>query len=285
MGTAGIIGLGFVGKTLAKAFLQLNCLEWVCSVNNNLQIDDDRIKIYRELSELTTVPEIIFICKNETSISQTTSVLAGLQQLNFNNSIIVHTSATLHSDILMPLKTRGAIIGSAHPYQTFHSMNPEILQETTWLIECNGDSEKLNSLIRATGGRIVETRGNEVNRSLYHASAIIASNYLNTLAFFSSEAAKKAGIDSRDFLPGILRTTLNNILNSVINDKPIPLTGPIVRGDTDTVNRHIETLRMYPELLSYYFEMAQHTAIAAKTEGLIDTGTFDKIIAAINPKC
>jgi predicted short-subunit dehydrogenase-like oxidoreductase (DUF2520 family) len=85
-----------------------------------------------------------------------------------------------------------------------------------------------------------------------HASAVIASNYLVVLANLMTKVSAKGGIPediSLKALIPLMRNTLDNIeQNGVTNS----LTGPIARGDVNTVADHLELLTSDPELLKLY---------------------------------
>ncbi|HKJ36155.1 MAG TPA: DUF2520 domain-containing protein, partial [Solirubrobacterales bacterium] len=99
----------------------------------------------------------------------------------------------------------------------------------------------------------------------YHAAASIASNFLIALEQSAVEVLDRAGVpDGRELLaPLVLRTAANWSERGAE-----ALTGPIARGDTATVERHLEALRaVAPELVATYEALAERTeAIAAHRE-------------------
>jgi predicted short-subunit dehydrogenase-like oxidoreductase (DUF2520 family) len=88
-------------------------------------------------------------------------------------------------------------------------------------------------------------------RPLYHAGAAIASNYLVTLHRVASELFSAAGAPPEALVP-LMRRTIEN---------GFELTGPIERGDWETVERHREAIRAArPELEPFYDVLAEATA-------------------------
>jgi predicted short-subunit dehydrogenase-like oxidoreductase (DUF2520 family) len=94
-------------------------------------------------------------------------------------------------------------------------------------------------------------------RALYHAAAAIASNYLVTLREIAGSLVESAGVPPE---------ALDPLMRSVI-DNGFELTGPIARGDWETVERHLEAIReARPELEDLYLALAAETARIAGRE-------------------
>ena len=109
------------------------------------------------------------------------------------------------------------------------------------------------------------------DKVLYHAAAVVACNYLVTLVKLATDLWQSFGVSSqqatRSLLP-LLWGTLNNIDNVGIPDC---LTGPIARGDSGTIKKHISALeRSAPGILSTYRELGLQTIPIALAKGKID---------------
>jgi predicted short-subunit dehydrogenase-like oxidoreductase (DUF2520 family) len=100
----------------------------------------------------------------------------------------------------------------------------------------------------------------ESQRSAYHAAASIAANYLVMLESMAARVGAAAGLERRHLLP-LARAALENWGRV----GPRALTGPIARGDMETVARHREALEsVAPELLAAWDAMATATAAMAR---------------------
>jgi predicted short-subunit dehydrogenase-like oxidoreductase (DUF2520 family) len=87
-------------------------------------------------------------------------------------------------------------------------------------------------------------------RALYHAGAVMASNYLVTLYRAAASLLEDAGAPPEALVP-LMRRTIEN---------GFELTGPIARGDRGTVERHLEMLRLYrADLVPLYEALAEAT--------------------------
>jgi predicted short-subunit dehydrogenase-like oxidoreductase (DUF2520 family) len=143
---------------------------------------------------------------------------------------------------------------SVHPLQTFvRGRGPEQF-DGAWAAVC-GETDEARSMGRqlaeALGVRPFELK--EANRSLYHAGAAVASNYLVALERAASRLVAAAGAPPEALYP-LIRQTVDN---------GFELTGPIARGDRATVQRHRAAIKAHaPELEAMY------DALATLTEAL-----------------
>jgi predicted short-subunit dehydrogenase-like oxidoreductase (DUF2520 family) len=141
---------------------------------------------------------------------------------------------------------------SVHPLQTFtHDRGAEQL-DGAWAAIC-GESPDA----REAATWLAETLGlrpfllDDDRRALYHAGAAIASNYLVTLRGIAGELLGAAGVPAEALDP-LMRRVIEN---------GFQLTGPIERGDWETVERHRAAIALEaPELLDAYDELAKLTA-------------------------
>ncbi len=110
------------------------------------------------------------------------------------------------------------------------------------------------ALAEALGMRAVEVA--DLDRAAYHAAASMASNFLVTLESAAERLAGTAGLE-RDSLVPLVRATVENWVQLGSG----ALTGPIARGDTQTVASHRQALQARtPDLLALYDALAEVTA-------------------------
>ena len=102
----------------------------------------------------------------------------------------------------------------------------------------------------------------DADRALYHAAASAASNFLVTIEGMAERLAARAGLD-RDALVPLVRATVDNWAASGARDA---LTGPIVRGDAETVRRQRDAVAdATPELLPLWDALTAGTRELART--------------------
>ena len=101
-------------------------------------------------------------------------------------------------------------------------------------------------------------------KPMLHAAAVVSSNYVVTIMKIATEIAKAGDIDPDDALKALMplmESSVQNIKEKGFNDA---LTGPISRGDFFTVEKHVKSLKNYPDLLSIYKKLGSLTVDIAQ---------------------
>ncbi|MEA1958296.1 MAG: DUF2520 domain-containing protein [Chloroflexota bacterium] len=277
--TIGFIGAGTTGTALA---VRLSMKGYpVVAVSSKTPSSAQRLadlvpgcKVYTRNQDVADNAQLVFITTPDDIIAP---VAASLKW--HSGQGVVHCSGAASLDILAPTQVDGADIGAIHPLQTFASVGHAIENIPGSMFGIEAD-EPLFSILRdmavdLDGSWVKLDAGDKV---LYHAAAVIACNYFVTLVKQATDLWSSFGIDHKQAtqaLIPLLRGTLNNIDNIGI---PECLTGPIARGDTGTVNKHISALeKSAPEVLSTYLEMGLQTLPIATAKGKIDKESADAI--------
>ncbi|KGP63760.1 hypothetical protein EP47_05930 [Legionella norrlandica] len=246
-----IIGAGRLGKNLGIAISinQIACLNSVCNTNLiSASQACNEIGFGKAVSKITELPEadITWITCKDDSIANIVSILSK-EHLLKKGSLVIHCSGALNSDILEPLKKQGCYIASLHPLKAFSAnlINANAFAGVTCVME--GDPEACSWLreiftqLKASAITIQPEA-----KAIYHAAATIASNYLVTLASYSEELFLQAGITPQQSKSMICHLMQSNIINlNETNSIKKALTGPLVRGDTNTIALHLEAINNY----------------------------------------
>ena len=161
---------------------------------------------------------------------------------------IAHASGATPLSALDPHVRRFGL----HPLQSFsHALGPEQLDGAWGAVTAETDEA------RELGRWLAETLGlrpfdlSDENRAVYHAGAAMASNYLVTL-----RAAARSLLEAADAPPEALDPLIRGV-----QDTGFELTGPIARGDWETVERHLAVIRAErPKLEELYLVLAAETA-------------------------
>jgi len=272
---AGIIGAGKVGTSLAAVLSDNRLLDWVF-VRSDLPAKNIKdktnfpIKFIQNFSQISGLPEIIFLTVSDNSIEQVAQSLSIYFEEDLRNHVIAHCSGSCSISVLETCKDLGAITAIAHPYQTFYLPSPALFDDIAWAVHSEGNIDNLKELIKKTGGKPFEINLNDDStRGLYHASAVIASNYMNILINLAKSFADKINLPVDDFLIPILKTTLDNNIRTLKEDGEIPLTGPISRNDTQAVKLHLNSLNHEPFLKEPYKLLSSAAANVAFRNGII----------------
>ncbi len=167
--------------------------------------------------------------------------------------LAVHCGGALTLDALSAAAAAGAEIGTFHPIQSFPSRisEPGRFKDIYCGIEATGRlANLLRRIATALGSRTIALDG--VNRPLYHAAAVFASNDVVALMSAASRTWAMAGLPeeiAREALAPLLAATTANIASL---DLASALTGPVARGDVGTIRAHLDTLSAAPELRDLY---------------------------------
>jgi predicted short-subunit dehydrogenase-like oxidoreductase (DUF2520 family) len=164
---------------------------------------------------------------------------------------IAHTSGATPLTALDPHERRFGI----HPLQTFtRARGPEQLDGAYAAITSETDEARELGFWLAGELGLEPFALDDSERALYHAGAVVASNFLVTLHRAASELAEAAGAPPEALVP-LMRRVIEN---------GFELTGPIERGDWETVEAHLAAIRgRKPELEPLYRALADATAEVA----------------------
>lgn len=187
--------------------------------------------------------EWIWFCVPDSEISRAASALA--EQLQWRGKVALHSSGALTSDALDPLRRRGALVASVHPLMTFVRNSRPSLTGVPFSIEGDpGAVRTARRIVGNLGGKAFTIR--KEDKAAYHAWGTFASPLMTALLATTEKVAEKAGVSrkaARNRAILILRQTLENY---AVFGAPDAFSGPIIRGDVETVRRHLRTLKSVP---------------------------------------
>ncbi len=226
----------------------------------------------QDVAEAAELADLVFITTTDREIEAVAGSLAR-KGVCRQGQIIIHTSGALASDIMAPVRQQGAAAISMHPLQSFTSVESakENLPGSCFALE--GDEwalPRVMEVVDALQGRYFVIRAED--KPLYHAAAVVASNYLVSLVHLSSTIYQRLGLDeaqAMDALFPLIQGTLNNIAKS---GPAAALTGPVARGDGTTLKGHLKALRKMDWRVSEaYRALGSYTVGVAMENGSITT--------------
>jgi predicted short-subunit dehydrogenase-like oxidoreductase (DUF2520 family) len=190
-------------------------------------------------AEVVAASDVIVIATQDRVIRDVAAAIAEKAK-SLEGKLFFHTSGAHPASLLEPLGTKGARLGALHPLQTFPDIDSaiKVLPGTYIFIEGEENSiDTLRTIGRALGFDVVRIEGE--HKVLYHLSAVFVCNLLCALLYAGEEIMDKIGIEFKPFLP-IIKATLANIESK---GPLMSLTGPIIRGDVETVLSHLEAMK------------------------------------------
>jgi predicted short-subunit dehydrogenase-like oxidoreductase (DUF2520 family) len=194
--------------------------------------------------------------------------------------LLAHASGSYGIAVLEPAVRHGALPLALHPVMTFTGRSDDLDR----LSGVSFGVTAPDSLRTAAEALVIEMGGEPVfipeeKRGLYHAALASAANHLITLVVQAEDLLVQAGVPnpSRMIAP-LLSAALDNALR--LGDTG--LTGPVARGDADTVANHLEALReASPEALRAYVALARLTADRALAAGILDAPAAQRLLGVL----
>lgn len=154
----------------------------------------------------------------------------------------VHTSGALELGALAPLGVRHSV-GSFHPLRSFPEPGPpEAFQGIVIAVDASSASLRrvLHRLALDLGAK--PRRVDDRQRALYHAAAVLASNYVVALLGEAIALLQQSGWTEKEATQGLIPLAEGALANVLKRGPIAALTGPIRRGDAETVRRHLVAL-------------------------------------------
>ena len=164
------------------------------------------------------------------------TVAAALAATLTPGSLVVHLSGARGLDALAPISTRRADveIGALHPLQTLTGVDDAAALAGSWAAVAGPPA--VTRVAHRVGLRPFPV--DDRQRGAYHAAAVVASNHLVALLGQVERLAATAGVPLAAFEP-LVRTTLDHVFAA---GPAAALTGPVARGDVETVGRHLDAI-------------------------------------------
>jgi predicted short-subunit dehydrogenase-like oxidoreductase (DUF2520 family) len=259
----GIVGSGRVARALALGLGPHSAavpLLWGRSVERVRDAVGQvgRAEGVTALDTLSKASDLIVIAVSDDAVGAVAADLACA--MSRSTPFVFHVSGRSGAAILDPLRERGAVTAAIHPVMTFTGdPHGEVRRMAGARFAVTGSSAdaiaQAKAVVQALDGVAVEIR--EEHRPLYHAALCHAANHLVTLLSGSNRALTAAGVDDPNALlaPLVCAALENSLAHGFA-----ALSGPLLRGDGDTIDGHLAALASHcPEVLPAYRAMALAT--------------------------
>lgn len=163
-------------------------------------------------------------------------------------TLVTHTAGSIGLDVF-PEKMRR--IGVFYPLQTFSKERKVLFNDLPFLLESPDIQSAviLENLAKTIGGKVYFV--DSEHRRMLHLAAIFACNFVNHMLTVSKEVAFKSGFPF-EILGALIKETISKALEIGPENSQ---TGPAVRNDLNTIEKHLELLSFSPELRMIYNDM------------------------------
>lgn len=277
----GFIGAGTVGALLAT---NLHAKGYaVTSIASRTRASAERLALhinataFENLQTVADACDMIFITTPDDAIDPVVRSIRWAQRHQ-----VVHTSGGLTNAVLQPVMDTGGQVACFHPFQTWIPGTPNKLPGVTVALEGDGPIiDHLEELANALGCPVVYVKAQD--KVVYHLAGVFASNYITTLFGTALQAFEEIGIPSDKARTALLTLLKGTVANLDAVGLPKALTGPIARGDTGTISRHLQVLEQRnPELLPMYATLGRKAVYTAMVKGSADPIVLEIILGLLD---
>ena len=240
----GIIGAGRVGTSFVLAMP--SAVEGIlCSTKEHTtqRAQSLKVKAYTDGAALLRNCDVLLLTVRDDVIGSVAASLAdSLTGADRRETCILHCSGAMDLSSLEPLSALGYSVGSLHPLQSFAAPSGDLLRHIYMAVD--GDDRAKETalfLVKALDSKPLFVPQEE--RVLYHAAACFCSNYVVTAVALGQRLMRRwtetDGEAAQSLMP-LLKGTVGNLERTDRWQKA--LTGPVSRGDTGTVAKHLDAM-------------------------------------------
>jgi predicted short-subunit dehydrogenase-like oxidoreductase (DUF2520 family) len=237
-----LIGSGNVATVLGKLFLQAgHTIVQVCGRN------EKEVKQLAgilqagwcvDLNAITPHADLYILAVSDSAVSTVAA------QLKLDKKLVVHTAASVSKDVLATCSKNYGII---YPLQSLRK-EMDAIPPIPLLVDGNTEDDCTLIYDIATSISTTVQKVSDEQRLKLHVAAVIVSNFTNHLYALAQAYCEKETLDFKLLLP-LIQSIAERL--QYFNAAEVQ-TGPAIRNDLPTINRHLEVLKDHPELAELY---------------------------------
>ena len=248
-----VLGAGNVGTHLCNVFEKSDKVLLLQNYNRKGQpVLNSNVPVTSKLSNIASA-EVYVVTYNDNALLEEASTLKEL------NGLVVHTSGATPMDVFNKLDHYGVF----YPLQSFTKSVAVDFSEIPIAVEANSKQSEtvLSQLARSISTEVYQI--NSKQRNALHVAAVFVNNFSNFMFTQAHNVCSDFGIDFRILKP-LITETITKIETS--NPKDVQ-TGPAIRNDSKTIERHLSTLKdeqqkelyaMLTKAIQQYYKMSQN---------------------------
>ena len=286
-----IIGCGRAAGSLTRLWLQANAVTIGGVINRSVASSRqavDKIGAGKAVNVIAEMGSADFwlIGTSDDEIAGVAHSIAESRQ-DLRGSLVFHLAGRFGLEVLQPLGNSGALLAALHPVRSLTDAQISLAGFAGTACVAQGSDAALNvlePLFTSIGGAWLPVAS--IDRGLYHASVSIISNITKAVAWKAQKWQQKAGLPERTAAAvthQLLNSTMEDLFRSGAKQS---ITGPVVRGDTSTIEAHLEALRVnHPGDVEVYRVLARTVLELAQERGDLDEKTlrrFEDLLVGAN---
>lgn len=255
-----LVGAGHVGKVLGRLFSHSGVFtvqDVLTRSHASARAAVDFIGAGQAGADIAALraADVWLLAVSDDQIAPAAAALAQAQQDRLRDAVVFHSSGAKASNELQALKDRGALVASVHPIRSFADPDAVARDFAGTFCGIEGDAAALALLtpaFEAIGARPVAI--DAAAKTIYHAAAVFASNYLTTVLDAALRAYQAAGVPepvARELARPLASETMANVFRL---GPAAALSGPVARGDHATVARQQQALLEWDEATGKLYE-------------------------------
>lgn len=245
----GIIGAGRVGCSIGKYLIEQKA---ECTIVGYYSRSPEKVadaakfthsKEFNNLNELVESSDTLFVTTPDDAIGD---VWDCIDKKMIKDKVVCHFSGSLSSDVFKDSLEYQVISGSVHPMYAFSDKFNSYKQLNNVVFSVEGHPlfiEKMNGLFSACKNPVCVLE--KENKVKYHAAASLVSNHMLGLLDICTTLLEEIGYDRENAYKVFAPLVKNNVISALDSSVEKALTGPIERGDENTVLKHLSCLEGY----------------------------------------
>ncbi|MBY0170977.1 Rossmann-like and DUF2520 domain-containing protein [Micrococcus luteus] len=280
----GVVSAGRVGAVLGSALRAAG--HTITGVHAVSEASRDRAEMLLpgvpvlEIPEILRRSEMVVFAVPDDALGELVAGLAAAGHVQTGH-LLVHTSGRYGVGVMEPVRAHGAIPLAIHPAMTFTGLSLDVARLQDCVFGVTADPVVLpvaQALVVEMGGEPVVVK--EADRAVYHLALSHGSNHLVTLTAQARQILETIGVADPE---RVLRSLMTAALENALTDGDGALTGPVARGDVDTLRTHRETLGeleaggLSADVRAVWETLARATTDRAETRGALRADTAARL--------
>jgi len=283
MNRIGFIGMGKVGSALAQYFAQKHLPLsgfYTQSTPSLPSFESLQLKNHPTLTSLIQSSDMLFITTPDSAIEKISEEIAEVTP-SLKHKIILHCSGALASHILMPCRKKDATVYSLHPLQAFTGASEDVLQlaHTFFTVETEKEADRLllSPFLQLLGNAYQWIQASE--KPLYHAAAVLLSNYMVTLVEEGLQYLRHIGFKDQIAISMMMPLMTGTLTNIQQQGTTHALAGPILRNDHLIVAQHLTHIKttLGEDAVTFYKYLGRKTLTLA-TKQMVPTYPLTRLL-------